>query len=272
MCLMSVVSADNSVNNTTDGSFNDFNLEVKNTSQVNLTKDYSYKDNDSSINLSKSIYINANNHSFNANNSSYIFQIDSNISVVFCEAYFKNYNSIFDNTSANITFINCNFSNKTTYNVFELYLRSYEDSIPNYCDEPSQYVTELAKAIVGNSKDIYAAKKLSIWIKQNIIHEGREGLYQNSDETLRRGVGNCLCMSVLFFEMCEALGLTKTHNLSFVHVGTMEFKYRHFFCLFDNICIDIDNRYSYPWGHVGNLLMPIFNVTKYPLLPIAKTY
>ena len=222
--------------------------------------------------MSKSIYIDANNHSFNANNNSYIFQIDSNISVVFSNASFKNFNYIFDNTTANITFINCNFSNKTTYNVFELYLRSYEDSIPSYCDGPSQYVTELAKAIVGNSKDIYAAKKLSIWIKQNIIHESREGFYQSSDVTLERYVGNCLCMSVLFFEMCEALGLTKTHNLYFIHAGTMEFKNRHFYCLFDDICIDIDNRFSYPWGHVGNLLMPIFNVTQYPLLPIAKTY
>jgi len=130
----------------------------------------------------------------------------------------------------------------------------------------------MAKMIVGKSNDIDAAKKLAKWINKNIKHEVEAGFYQSPTETLKNRKGNCCCHAELFLQMCDAIGLTKNHRLGFIHVGTMEFQHRHFFAIFDNICVDCDCIFSNPWGHGKFSGRDVYQVTMYPLLPLKKTY
>ena len=242
--------------------------------EYNLTKNYSY--NSTSIKLSESKTINGNGYSLNAKNSEYLFEVSNdtnNLTFVFSDITFKNLNNLFNNDSHNIYLIDCNFVNEdANVSEYKISLRGLEDMIPGYCDAPSDKIVSKAKALVKKLTGLDAAKKLANWVKRYIHHESKAGFYQSPDTTLKRGVGNCACQTLLFLQMCEAVGITENHEVYFVHIGVMKFRDRHFFCVIDNICIDVDGRSDYAWGFSSAYEMPVYNMTKYPLLPLAKNY
>lgn len=271
---LSCVSATDLENNSDNANFTQLNIEINETGEVlNLNKDYSYVEGDNNVTISKSINIDGNGHFINGNSSTIIFKINKDTNVFFENIKFIK-NDIFrfeivNNSSLNITFVNCQFNSKLYQ---PLQISNFEtDEFYSYSGKISSNVKKLALKIIGNSKDIEAAKKIAKWIGKNIKHETNAGFYQTADMTLKRRLGNCASQTDLFLQMCVSVGLNKKHKLYYVHTGTMQFGKRHFFAAFDNIFVDVDARSKSPWGH-ASLNRKIFRITLYPLLPISKTY
>lgn len=133
-------------------------------------------------------------------------------------------------------------------------------------------VKEKAKSIVKNSTGIPAAKKLAKWVGKHIDHETREGLYQSPATTLTREKGNCLCQTDLFFQMCDAVGVTEKYELYYVWVGGEKFGKRHFFAKINGKYVDVDARPKNPWGHANFGKRTIRTTSKYPKLPLNRKY
>ena len=130
---------------------------------------------------------------------------------------------------------------------------------------------KFAKKIVGKSEGLKAAEKLANWVGKNIYQESHSGFFQSPADTLKRRRGNCCSQTDLFLQMCHAVGVTKNHKVCYVHVGTVNYKSRHFFALIDNLCIDVNSKPNHPWGH-ASVLRDVFTITEYPMLPLVKEY
>ena len=142
-----------------------------------------------------------------------------------------------------------------------------------YSDVITKKVRDTAKKIVDNSTGIPAAKKLAKWVANNIKGETRAGLYQSPDTTLNRGRGNCLCHVDLFFQMCDAAGVTEKYDLYYIWVGEQEFGKRHFFAKINGVYVDPTPSYkNNPWGHAGFCHRKIRKTSKYPKLPLSRRY
>lgn len=273
LSTLSFVSANNMTDDEVE-SLSQLSGQVDSNGKVNLTKNYIADE--TPLNLNKSLSINGANHTIDGNEKKGIIRVDNNVSLVFKNTTFKNITpSIFNissNHTLNITLIDCKIITNNTPTLDEINLTVPEDNDITYSGDISDNIKRLAKNIVGKSTDIEAAKKLAKWVKKNIVHETRAGFYQSPDTTLLRGIGNCCCHSDLFLQMCVAIGLDKTHQLGFVHVGTEEFHKRHFFVIFDNIVVDTDCGYSNPWGHASIGGRPVHCITMYPILPVAREY
>lgn len=194
---------------------------------------------------------------------------NSNLNITIKDLTFKNFNStVFEYNCTNLSMllVDCKFENDPENMTIEHVL---EQSLGGKIDKR---IVSLAKSIAGKSKDIKAAEKLAKWVNKNINHETREGFYQTPLETLARCYGNCCCHCELFLQMCIALGLDKNHRLSIVHIGYIAFKYRHFFVLFDNVCVDADAIFTNPWGHCSMKHEIVYQVTEYPVLPLIREY
>lgn len=236
---------------------------------VNLTMDYEHVDGDEDIVMSKSMLVNGNGHSLNgngsfivlsSNDSSYVFE-----NVNFIDVYFK----VSNGSCLNLSFADCNFTfNNSTSDVYITM-----ESVPmlQHTGKISLKIKKLAKSIVGNSKDLKAAKKLANWVAKKIRHETLPGFYQTAKKTLKRKKGNCCCKADLFLQMCAAIGLDKNHELYYVHLGTLQFKQRHFFAMVDNRVVDVDGRVRHPWGHALFKHSGVFRITPYPYLPIPRS-
>ena len=236
---------------------------------VNLTKDYVSFDGE--LNITKDITVEGNNHTISTNNSGYILKINVSDS---CNLILSNINF-----NCNVQ-LNANASNVTFFNTcFNISYKSDAEIPGQYCNltfgkagTVSKTIMDKAKKIAGNSKDLEAAKKLASWIGKNISHETMAGFYQSPEDTLKRKKGNCCSQTLLFLQMCEALGITQNHEIYIVHVGTKEFGQRHFFAIIDNICVDVDSKPGSPWGHARVNYDSVFATSHYPLLPLAKEY
>ena len=97
------------------------------------------------------------------------------------------------------------------------------------------------------------------------------GFYQTPSQTVARKLGNCCSQTDLFLQMCYVVGVTKTCKVSYVHVGAMTFRYRHFFALIDNFVVDPGDHSNSPWGH-ATINSPVFAVTEYPMIPLEREY
>ena len=141
-----------------------------------------------------------------------------------------------------------------------------------YSDIVKNSIIKTAKNIVGNSKGIPAAKKLAKWVGKNIKHEKREGLYQRPITTLNRKKGNCISQTDLYFQMCDAVGVTSKYDLYYIHIGGDKYGTRHFFGRVNGVDVDVDVKRKNPWGHASYKKKIINKRTKYPELPISKKY
>lgn len=239
----------------------------------NITLDHDYCQNgEEQIIINKSLSIDGNGHHIKSNSSKKLFYLNSTkkLDIYFENITFMNVNSLFStNNNSNIIFQDCKFiDDDNTISPFSKNLEAYKNTTGNI----SFLVKNLAKLIVGNSKELKAAKKLAFWVAENIKHERKAGLYQSPDETLIRGYGNCLTTTDLFLQMCEAIGLNKNHKLCYVHVGTVNFGERHFFAMIDNFCIDVDAKKSNPWGYCSMSQGPVLKIVEYPYLPLLRNY
>ena len=236
---------------------------------LNLKKDYTCFDEE--LNITRDITVEGNNHSFSANDSGEILKINvvDSCNVVIKEINF-NLNLQLNSNSSNVTFLNCYF-NLSGQCDDEIDIVFYNNALDN-AGNVSDTIFKKAKQIAGESSDLTAAKKLAFWVGKNISHETRAGFYQSPEETLKSKKGNCCSQTLLFLQMCEALGITKEHKVYFVHVGTPEFGERHFFAVIDNLCVDVDSKPGSPWGHARVNYDSIFATTQYPLLPLPKEY
>lgn len=248
--------------------------EINNSgSSITLYNDYIYNNSDDKVFLNKSVTIEGNDHSIDANNNT-IFEVTNNNNIIFKNITFNNVNEFFMNitcVNSNITFLDCNFN----------FINNYTDNcvnvtynVPSYgftC-EISSTIKNLAEAIVGQSTDLDAAKKLAKWVGRNFDHETRDGFYQTPDETLNRRIGNCCSLTDLFLQMCVAVGVDKNHKLYYVHTGTPKFGKRHFFAMIDNILVDVGSKPYNPWGHALFIDDVIYGFTEYPMLPLPRNY
>lgn len=264
---ISCVSATDNNNLTIE---NNLDYEIANSQDsLNLTKDYVEKE----ITIEKSIEIDGKGHKITGDKSPVNIKVknESGIKLVLKNITFDDLK--FESSEENnISLIDCNFI-KTENNTFNLVaVESYNPHVSiSYGRAISKTVSDLAKSIVGKSTDLEAAKKLALWVDKNIKHETAAGFYQSPDVTLERRLGNCCCHSELFLQMCYAIGLYKTHKLSFVHVGTMIFGHRHFFTLIDNLVVDTDWSGS-AWGHASFGNRPVYSIVEYPNLPLQRAY
>lgn len=167
------------------GNFTQLNTFIEESgNDVNLTNDYVHVDGDSDVIISKSVNINGNDHTLNGNNSYIVLNSnDSNYifeNINFIDVQFKTSN----NTNSSILIKNCNFTHRnntlyTSIDIIPIFETIYTGNI-------SSTVKNLAKSIVGKSKDLYAARKLAKWVGRNIHHENEDGFYQSIEMTLER--------------------------------------------------------------------------------------
>ena len=255
--------------NDAKGNFTELNNKILSDDIVSLDKDYLYQSGENNISITKSVTIEGNNHTIDVNNTNNLFKINN--SIIIKNISFKNIDQLlFDFNSTNMTIINCDFSLNNINN--SVWVKLFIDDNPSYSSEITEDVEKLAKSIVGNTTGIEAAKLLANWVNDNIDHETESGFYQSPSETIKRKKGNCCCHTELFLQMCVVIGIDEEHTLSVVHVGTIDFGERHFFCLIDNLCVDTDRGFSNPWGHGGISGRDVYSITEYPLLPITRTY
>ena len=256
------------------GNFTELNQEITNGNDViEITKNYTHLSGEKNISIKKSVIITGQKQIIDFNDES-SFQINDDINVAFINLTFKNVNQpilkLSKTSNSNVTFTDCEMLKADTKNFIII-----KNNVPlkkSTSVKVSSKIKKLAKSIVGKSKGIKAAKKLAKWVNKRIKHETKKGFYQSPTKTLKRKRGNCCCKSELFLQMCHAIGLAKKHKLCFVHVGFTKFKYRHFFTLIDNVCVDVDNGFKDPWGHGGFKNRNVYAVTKYPTLPLKKKY
>ena len=216
--------------------------------------------------------INGNGHSISSTSQTLKLNVKNDIILIFKNITFKNDKIELncENSNMKLTFADCKFKENNVKNEITI----VEDISSEYykAGNISETVEKLAKEIVGNSTDLEAAKKLAIWVGQNIMHETAPGFYQSPDVTLNRTLGNCCSQTLLFLQMCEAVGLNNSHKLYFIHVGTSIFHQRHFFAMIDDIFVDVDARPKNPWGNAKTYNDTFFKITEYPYLPLVRNY
>ena len=202
-----------------------------------------------------------------------MFKFNDNANITIKNLDFKNFNSSsfkINGANCHILLINWTFLDYNKIDYIEI--QNLDEYHYSYSCELTPEIIQLAKKIAGTSNDVEAAKKLAKWINTNIKHETAEGFYQSPTETLKSKKGNCCCHAELFVQMCHALNITQNHKIGFVHVGSMVFGKRHFFVIFDNICVDCDCNFNNPWGHAQFSNRSVYDITMYPLLPLVRTY
>ena len=264
--LISAVSAaEDNTTYLTSASFNDITSISENTTIISFDKNYTTSE-DLVITQSTEIY--GNNHYIIRNDDKSIFEIQNqNITLTFNNVSFKTDNVVND-TRPNITFMDCKFNIPNILpNIIVPF--SYYTNI-TYSEPLSDNITQLAISIVNNTTGIAAAEKLALWVCANITHERMEGFYQTPDTTVLRGKGNCCSQTDLFLKLCEAVGLTEEYDAYYVHIGNVNYGKRHFCAVIGNYCVDFDAFPENPWGYINFKVGNIFNITKYPLLPIPK--
>lgn len=265
--LLSSVSASDNDNLTSMQNFNHLNDLIANSQgSVNLTDDYEFQANDSNLSIDRSTQINGNGHIMDFAQSCML--VLKNSDILFSNVTFKNFHHVnlsSNVTSLNLTLISCIFLNPHESDFI------VKDNL-DHAGNISQNVTKLAKKIAGKSTGMTACKKIAEWVGKNISHETKEGFYQSPDDTLKRKKGNCCSQTLLFFEMCDAVGALEGHNAYFVHVGTMKFHHRHFFAMIDNVFVDVDAKPHSPWGNANFDGRSIYSITEYPYLPLPKEY
>ncbi|WP_407376365.1 transglutaminase family protein [Methanobrevibacter sp.] len=260
-----------SANENDTGNFSEITNQITAFDEIKLDKDYMQESADSQIHINKSVTIDGCGHHIISNSSKEIFNLssDSKLNFTIKNTSFYNTNRLFcNNTQGNITFLDCglSYNNTIVYPCSDNYQANKNKTGPI-----SNIVKKVAKLVVGKSTDMEAAKKLAAWVANNIKHETKEGIYQSAETTLVRGMGNCITTTNLFLQMCDAVGLAKKHKLSYVHTGTIVFKQRHFFALFDNICVDVDGKKSKPWANCPKG-RDVTRITHYPYLPLLINY
>ena len=255
-----------SANENITSEFKDFSDEINHADDnLNLTDDCICSDDE--ICIDKNITIDGNNHSVFTDDSSdvLIINVTDSSNFVLKNIIFNDKLQFITNSS-NITLIDTCFNLSAQDNVDVI--NKYYDLDYEKCTTISQDVVNQAKLIVGSTTGLDAIIKIAKWVGSNIKHETNAGFYQSPSTTLARKLGNCCSQTLLFLQMCEAMGLTKDHEIYFIHVGQSEFKSRHFFAVVDNVCVDVDSYGSKPWGHAKFSNRPVYAMTKYPLLPL----
>ena len=264
---ISIVSANESV--TAD--IQEFEEEINQANDtLNVTKDYVCSNDEMSIN--KNITIEGNNHTIFANDDNSVLKcnVSNSSNLVFKNLNF-NVKLEFNNNSANITLLDVYFNISSPQKDIDVINEYHTRTFVN--DRAvSNTVAAKAKSIVGKSTGLAAIQKLAIWVGKYVKHESHAGFYQSPDVTLSRKRGNCCCQSLLFLQMCRALGLTKNREILFVHIGQYDFGTRHFFVVIDNLCIDVNGCPTDPWGHAKFSNRPVYLMTKYPILPLPIEY
>jgi hypothetical protein len=267
--------SDDSVSNDYKN-FTELNEEIDNSEDtINLTCNYNYESSDSTVNLNKSITIDGQNNTINVKEQPSAFTMnESNVDIVFKNLIIEESNNrTFDVNAENIsvTFNDVVFMPKSEEPI-QIEIEEEPEEPLTYSGEIHIQIKQLAESIVGESKGIEAAKKIAVWVKNNIKHETRAGFYQSPMKTLKRKAGNCCCHTDLFIQMCDAVGLTEKHEICYVHTGRLTFGYRHFFATFDGVCVDTDGDVINPWGHAVISGRGIYNIIKYPVLPLPRAY
>jgi len=82
----------------------------------------------------------------------------------------------------------------------------------------NSYVKNKALSIVGNSTSYTAMKKIASWMDKNIHYAGYGNFQRSAKTCLQRGSANCCDGTRLFFELCDAAGITEWYKFEYIHV------------------------------------------------------
>jgi hypothetical protein len=52
----------------------------------------------------------------------------------------------------------------------------------------------------------------------------------------------------------------------------MDFGNIHFFCMIDDVVIDVDEKLGSPWGNAGFNGRDVYRITQYTYLPLPRHY
>ena len=79
-------------------------------------------------------------------------------------------------------------------------------------------VARKARSIVGNSRGIAAAKKIAYWVGKNITWLDYPNFVRKPRTVLERKAGNCCDQTRLMLMMMDAVGVSRTCTLEYIHV------------------------------------------------------
>ena len=109
-------------------------------------------------------------------------------------------------------------------------------------------VEKKARSIVGNSTGIAAAKKIAKWCGSHIHYQRPQygGFHKSPRSVLESRKGNCCDQTRLMLMMMDAVGVTQTHKLIYMHI--INGKHGHVFAKINGKYVDPCKTRN-PWGH-----------------------
>lgn len=107
-------------------------------------------------------------------------------------------------------------------------------------------VEKKARKIVGNSTGIAAAKKIAKWCGKHIHYKGYANFHRSPRTVLTTRKGNCCDQTRLMLMMMDAVGVTQTHKLIYMHV--VRGARGHVFAKVNGKYVDPCKTRT-PWGH-----------------------
>lgn len=118
---------------------------------------------------------------------------------------------------------------------------------PKYSDVDPK-VQKKARNIVGNSTGLAAAKKIAKWCGKNIKYQKPvySGFHKSPRSVLSSRKGNCCDQTRLMLSMMNAVGVTQSYKLIYMHVH--KGKKGHVFAKINGTYVD-PCKTNNPWGH-----------------------
>lgn len=158
------------------------------------------------------------------------------------------------------------------------------------CQNQSKNVAKVvktkAKSIVKDKTGMSAVKEIAKWISKHIKYEKREGFYQSPSKTLKRKKGSGACITDLFLQMCDAVGVQEAGiSTYYVYVHKKKTKSKkkvkkkqknkirsHVFARVNGVWFDCSLKK--PVGHhaTGYGAIKTATISRYPCLPFSKKY
>ena len=98
--------------------------------------------------------------------------------------------------------------------------KKFKDRPRQHIGSQSQYVTNLAMSIVGNSIGMAAAQKIAAWMGSHVGYVGYPDFHRSAETVLRRRGGNCCDQTRAMLNLMDAAGCSEYFTMKWVHVST----------------------------------------------------
>ena len=130
------------------------------------------------------------------------------------------------------------------------------------------YVKKQALNIVGNKTGQAAAQAIASWMDKNIWYSYYPNFVNSAKNCLQNKRANCCDGTRLFFEMCDAAGLTEYYKMEYIHV------YNHVYGKLtakssgNSVTVDTASDSHAAWGYIcQGYRTAVLRKTTYPTRP-----